>query len=193
MRRILLAMAMMLAFGGLTGQAAEKASGKRTKATEKVVKVETKVEANIPLIKMDGADGKDIVEIASSSKDHTSLTAAVKAAGLVETLTGAGPYTIFAPTDAAFAKVPKDTVTHLFKPEHQAELKALLEHHAAAPAYRVEILSGLTELDMVDGPKLKVANRDGKLFVDDVEIKAAIAAKNGIIYVIDTVLVPKAN
>lgn len=161
------------------------------KGAEKEAAAVKSAEPNIPLIKADGADGKNIVEIASSSKDHTSLTAAVKAAELVDTLSGAGPYTVFAPTDAAFAKVPKETVANLFKPEHKADLKALLEHHAAAPAYRLEILSGLTELDVVDGPKLKVAKKDGKLFVDDVEIKAAIQAKNGMVYVIDTVLIPK--
>ncbi len=148
-------------------------------------------EIKIPIIKMDGADGKDIVEVAVGSKDHTSLVAAVKAAGLVETLTGPGPYTVFAPTDAAFAKVPKATIDKLFKPESKADLKALLEHHTAAPAYKVEVLAGLTDLDMVDGLKLKVTKKDGKLYVDDIEIKAAIAAKNGVVYVVDTVLLPK--
>jgi uncharacterized surface protein with fasciclin (FAS1) repeats len=148
-------------------------------------------ELNIPFIKMDGAEGKDIVEVAKGSPDHKSLVKAVVAADLVETLTGPGPYTIFAPTDAAFGKVPKATVDKLFDPKNKADLKALLEHHAAAPAYKVEILSGLTELDMVDGPKLKVTKTNGKLYVDDVEIKAAIGAKNGIVYVVDTVLVPK--
>lgn len=160
-------------------------------AHKKAPKVEKAVESKIPSIKLDGADGKDIVEVAISSKDHTSLVAAVKAAELVETLSGPGPYTIFAPTDAAFSKVPKATVESLFKPEHKADLKALLEHHAAAPAYRVDVLAGLQQLDMVDGPKLAVTTKDGKIFVDDVEIKAAISAKNGIIYVIDTVLIPK--
>jgi uncharacterized surface protein with fasciclin (FAS1) repeats len=148
-------------------------------------------EIKIPIIKMDGADGKDIVEVAVGSKDHTSLVAAVKAAGLVEVLTGPGPYTVFAPTDAAFGKVPKATIDKLFKPESKADLKALLEHHTAAPAYRVEVLTGLTDLDMVDGPKLKVTKKDGKLFVDDIEIKAAITAKNGVVYIVDTVLIPK--
>lgn len=186
MKKLLVLLVTFVSFCGVQAFSAAKTTSK--KGSEKVEKVS---EPQIPLIKMDGADGKDIVEIASGSKDHTSLTAAVKAAGLVETLTGAGPYTIFAPTDAAFAKVPKETVATLFKPEHQADLKALLEHHAAAPAYRIEILSGLTELDVVDGPKLKISNKDGKLFVDNIEIKAAIAAKNGIIYVIDTVLIPQ--
>jgi uncharacterized surface protein with fasciclin (FAS1) repeats len=189
MGRIMISVALLFGFAqGASALEVGKTVSKATKEKKGVVKEE---EIKIPMIKMDGADGKDIVEVASTSKDHTSLTAAVKAADLVETLSGAGPYTIFAPTDAAFAKVPKATVESLFKPENKASLRALLEHHAAAPAYRVEILSGLSEMDMVDGPKLKVTKRDGKLFVDDVEIIAAIAAKNGIIYVVDTVLVVK--
>lgn len=146
---------------------------------------------SVPIIKMDGSEGQDIVEVASGSKDHTSLVTAIKAAELVATLTGPGPYTIFAPTNAAFAKVPKATLDNLFKPENKADLKALLEHHAAAPAYRIDVLAGMNEVDMVDGPKLKVTSKGGLLFVDDVEIKAAINAKNGVIYVIDSVLVPK--
>jgi uncharacterized surface protein with fasciclin (FAS1) repeats len=184
---LVLVVAMTLAHSAMAAGKGAKSAGK------KEVKAEKAVAPNVPFIKMDGADGKDIVEVAAGSKDHTSLVAAVKAAELVETLTGPGPYTIFAPTDAAFAKVPKATVESLFKPEHKSDLKALLEHHAAAPAYKVEVLASLTDLDVVDGPKLKVSNKNGKLFVDDIEIKAAIAAKNGIIYVIDSVLIPKTN
>ena len=77
------------------------------------------------------------------------------------------------------------------KPENKTKLKSILEHHAAAPSYSPEILAEQADLDMVDGPKLKVVKKDGKLFVDDVEIKAAIAAKNGVIYVIDSVLLAK--
>lgn len=145
----------------------------------------------LPTIKMAGSDGKDIVQVASDSKDHSTLVTAVVAAGLVETLSGPGPYTIFAPTNAAFAKLPPGTVESLVKPENKAKLKSILEHHAAAPAYQPEILAEQQDLDVVDGPKLKVAKKDGKLFVDDVEIKAAIKAKNGIIYVIDSVLLAK--
>lgn len=186
MKKIFLYLSLLMLATSLEATAAKKQVKEVGKA--KATTVET---VSIPEIKLDGSEGKDIVEVAVSSKDHTSLVAAVKAADLVATLSGPGPYTIFAPTDAAFAKVPKATVESLFKPENKANLKSLLEHHAAAPAYRVDILKGLTELDMVDGPKLKVTAKNGKLFVDDVEIKAAITARNGIIYVVDTVLVPK--
>lgn len=142
-------------------------------------------------IKLNGSEGKDIVQIASESKDHKSLVKAVVAAGLVETLTGPGPYTVFAPTDAAFAKLPAGTVETLLKPENKDKLRAVLEHHAAAPAYSPAVIQDLDTVDMVDGPKLTVKVKDGKLFVDGVEVKAAIAAKNGIVYIVDSVLLGK--
>jgi len=144
--------------------------------------------APLKLVKLDGADGKDIVQIASESKDHSTLVTAVKAAGLVETLTGPGPYTIFAPTNAAFAKLDKALLESLLKPENKGKLRAVLEHHAAAPAYKPNVLSSIDELDVVDGPKLKITSKGEKFFVNGVEIKAALGAKNGVIYVIDEVL-----
>lgn len=144
----------------------------------------------LQVVKLNGSDGKDIVQVASDSKDHSTLVTAVVAGGLVDTLSGPGPYTIFAPTNAAFNKLPKGTVENLLKPENKTQLKSILEHHAAAPAYNPAILSTQDELDMVDGPKLKVKIKDGKLFVDEVEVKAAIAAKNGIVYIVDSVLLP---
>jgi uncharacterized surface protein with fasciclin (FAS1) repeats len=148
--------------------------------------------AQLQVVKLNGSDGKDIVEIASGSKDHTTLVKAVVAAGLVETLTGPGPYTIFAPTNEAFAALPKGTVETLLKPENKEKLKSILEHHAAAPAYSPSILRTLNEVDMVDGPKLKVKVEGDKIFVNGVEIKAALAAKNGIVYVIGSILPDKA-
>ncbi len=160
-------------------------------AAKKEKKAAAPAPLKLELIKVNGSEGKDIVEVAQSSKDHSTLVTAVVAAGLVPTLTGPGPYTIFAPTNAAFEKLPKGTVETLLKPENQAKLKSILEHHAAAPAYNPEVLSSMEDVDVVDGPKLKVKMKDGKLFVDDVEIKAGIAAKNGVVYVIDTVLLAK--
>lgn len=150
----------------------------------------TSLAAPLKLVKMDGADGKDIVQIASESKDHSTLVTAVKAAGLVETLSGPGPYTIFAPTNGAFASLPKGTVETLLKPENKDKLRAILERHAAAPAYSPTLLATVEEIDVVDGPKLKIKSKGDKVFVNDTEIKGALAAKNGVIYIIDKVLVP---
>lgn len=161
-------------------------SAQKTKATKKTETVQAKVQINI--IKANGENGKDIVEIAIGSKDHSTLVTAVKAAELVETLQGPGPYTVFAPTNDAFAKLPKETIPSLLKPENKKSLVSILEHHTAAPKYDPDVLAGLTELDMVDGPKLKVENKNGHIFVDGNEIKTAILAKNGIVYIIDSVL-----
>lgn len=147
--------------------------------------------AKLNIIKMNGDGGKNIVEIAVGSSDHKTLVTAVKATGLVETLTGPGPYTLFAPTDAAFAKLPKGTVEGLLKPDKIPTLKSILEHHAAAPAFNPDVLALQSELDMVDGPKLKIENKGGKLTVEGVELKTVILATNGIVYVVDTVLLPK--
>jgi uncharacterized surface protein with fasciclin (FAS1) repeats len=144
--------------------------------------------AGLQVVRMDGANGKDIVEVAVWSKDHSTLVTAVQAAGLVETMKGPGPYTLFAPTNAAFEKLPKGTVESLLKPENQGKLKSILEHHAAAPSYTLNVLETLTEVDVVDGPKLAIKSKDGKIFVNGNEIKAAIRAMNGMIYVIDSVL-----
>lgn len=181
-------MCVLMIFGlGFSVQAEEKAK----KAGQKKEKAAAPAPLKLEVIKLNGSEGKDIVEVAQSSADHSTLVTAVVAAGLVPTLTGPGPYTIFAPTNAAFKKLPEGTVATLLKPENQAKLKSVLEHHAAAPAFNPDILSTQEELDKVDGPKLKVTQKDGKLFVDGVEIKAAIAAKNGIVYVVDTVLLGK--
>lgn len=147
--------------------------------------------AKLQVVKLAGTDGKDIVQVATSSKDHSTLVTAVVAAGLVETLSGPGPYTIFAPTNAAFAKLPAGTVDTLLKPENKTKLRNILEHHAAAPAYHPEILAEQDSIYVQDGPELKITKKDGKIFVEGSEIKAAIAAKNGIIYVVDDVLLTK--
>ena len=143
-----------------------------------------------PQIEIQRAD-KDIVEIAAGSPNFKTLVAAVQATELVETLKGAGPYTVFAPTDSAFAKLPKGTVETLLKTENLPKLKSILEHHTAAPRYEPKVLMGLTELDMVDGPKLKIENKGGKIYIEGLELKNAIIATNGIIYVVDTVLLAK--
>lgn len=167
------------------------AAPKKAIKSNKDIKVEATTKASdkihLTIVKMDGENGKDIVEVAVGSKDHSTLVTAVKAAGLVETLQGPGPYTVFAPTNEAFAKLPKDTIPTLLKEENKKTLVSVLEHHTAAPKYAPEVLAQLTELDMVDGPKLKVENKNGHIFVEGNEVKTAIIAKNGIVYIVDQV------
>ncbi|WP_407049399.1 fasciclin domain-containing protein [Methyloraptor flagellatus] len=147
---------------------------------------------------------KTIVENAVNSKDHTTLVAAVKAAGLVDTLSGAGPFTVFAPTNAAFAKLPRDTVPTLLKPENKAGLTKVLTYHVVAGKYSAEDLmtkakamGGSVTLKTVQGEPLTITARKGHLMVTDASgDKAKITVSdvdqsNGVIHVVDTVLLPK--
>ncbi|WP_145859211.1 fasciclin domain-containing protein [Pedobacter suwonensis] len=147
---------------------------------------------------------KDIVDNAVNSKDHTTLVAAVKAAGLVETLKGAGPFTVFAPTNAAFDKLPAGTVDNLVKPENKATLTKILTYHVVAGkmdskaiAKAIKAGGGKAELTTVEGGKLwawmegkKLMLKDEKGGMSTVTI-ADVYQKNGVIHVVDTVLMPK--
>ena len=144
---------------------------------------------------------KNIVENAVNSKDHTTLVAAVKAAGLVETLQSAGPFTVFAPTNAAFDMLPKGTVETLIKPENKAKLTSILTYHVVAgkldsKALDAKIKEG-GELTTVAGGKLWVSRKAGKYWLKDEKGgMAAITIKNvyqsnGVIHVIDHVVMPK--
>lgn len=146
---------------------------------------------------------KNIVENASNSKDHTTLVAAVKAADLVETLSGTGPFTVFAPTNAAFEKLPDGTVDTLLKPENKDKLKGILTYHvvagkldAAAVAKAIEDGNGKATLKTVQGEELTASMDGDKVVITDakggkstVEI-ADVMQSNGVIHVIDTVLMP---
>ena len=133
---------------------------------------------------------KDIVAVASSAGSFNTLVAAVKAAGLVETLQGAGPFTVFAPTDEAFAKLPKGTVESLLKPENKEKLVAILTYHVVAGkvmAADVKTMKAKT----VNGKELDVKVAGGTVTVDNAKvIKTDVAASNGVIHVIDTVVLP---
>lgn len=148
---------------------------------------------------------KNIIENAINSKDHTTLVAAVKAAGLVVTLQGKGPFTVFAPTNEAFAKLPKGTVETLLKPENKSKLQSILTYHVVAGkmssadiAKAIKKGNGKAVLATVQGGKL-TAWMDGKtLYITDEngnKSKVTIAdvnQSNGVIHVVDTVVMPKA-
>jgi uncharacterized surface protein with fasciclin (FAS1) repeats len=147
---------------------------------------------------------KNIVENAMNSKDHTTLVAAVKAAGLVETLQGAGPFTVFAPTNDAFGMLPAGTVESLVKPENKAMLTSILTYHVVAGKLDSKELekwmkkgNGTAELTTVAGGKLWIMMKDGKWWVKDEKGGTAMITipnvyqSNGVIHVIDHVLMPK--
>jgi uncharacterized surface protein with fasciclin (FAS1) repeats len=132
----------------------------------------------------------DIVAVASGNGSFNTLVAAVKAAGLVETLQGPGPFTVFAPTDEAFAKLPKGTVEDLLKPENKAKLVSILTYHVVAGkvmAADVKTMKAKT----VNGQSLDVKVTDGVVTVDNAKVvKTDVAASNGVIHVIDSVVLP---
>jgi len=135
---------------------------------------------------------KDIVDIAAGSADHSTLVAAVKAAGLVETLKGAGPFTVFAPTNAAFTALPAGTVDNLLKPENKADLTNVLTYHVVAGALKAADLKDGQKLKTVQGTELTVSIKDGKVMIDGANVTAAdLMASNGVIHVIDAVVLPK--
>jgi uncharacterized surface protein with fasciclin (FAS1) repeats len=135
-----------------------------------------------------------VVDVALGSPDHTTLVAALKAGDLVEALDSpGGVYTIFAPTNAAFAKLPKGTVEDLLKPEKKADLRRVLQHHAAVPSLQVKDMHDGQSLAMSDGTKVTFHVKGGKVSVDDANIVGSVTASNGVVHVVDTVILPPAK
>jgi uncharacterized surface protein with fasciclin (FAS1) repeats len=139
----------------------------------------------------DESSSPNIVQTASGSKDHTTLVTAVKAAGLVDVLSNAGPFTVFAPTNAAFDKLPAGTVEGLLKPEKKEDLKNILEYHTYVGALKTEYMQDGQEFEQVNGGKVKITKKRDKVYVNGSEIVASIPTSNGIIHVINDVLLPK--
>lgn len=150
------------------------------------------------------SQGKDVVDIAIGSADHTTLVAAVKAADLVTTLKGKGPFTVFAPTNAAFGKLPAGTVESLLKPENKAQLAKILTYHvvsgnldAAAVMAAIKSGNGKAVLTTVSGGKLTGSIDNGKVKLTDETGKSAfvtvadLKGTNGVVHVIDGVVLPK--
>lgn len=134
----------------------------------------------------------DVVDIAIGSADHTTLVAAVKAAELVETLKGAGPFTVFAPTNAAFEALPAGTVESLLTPEKKADLTAILTYHVVPGAVMAADLTDGQKVTTVQGEELTVSIKDGKVMINGANVTAAdLAGSNGVVHVIDAVLMPQ--
>jgi uncharacterized surface protein with fasciclin (FAS1) repeats len=140
------------------------------------------------------AKTKDIVDTAVGAEGEifSTLVAAVKAGDLVETLKGKGPFTVFAPTNDAFAALPKGTVESLLKPENKAKLVKILTYHVVAGEVKAADVVKVKSAKTVEGSEVKVNVKDGKVFINESEvIKADIMATNGVIHVINKVLLPK--
>ncbi len=139
---------------------------------------------------IDDTSEPDVVRVAVGSPDHTTLVAALKAAEYVDALSNAGPFTVFAPTDAAFAKLPAGTVENLVKPENKATLQNILEYHVYVGAIREDYVQDGMKLNQVNLDNVILNKKDGKITVNGANVLGVVKASNGIVYVIDAVLLP---
>ena len=140
----------------------------------------------------DDVSSPNVVQVAVGSADHTTLVAAVKAAGLVDALSNAGPFTVFAPTNAAFDKLPAGTVEGLLKPDQKDALKNILEYHTYVGSLKIEYMQDGQSFEQVNGGKISISKKDGKTMVNGkATVLASIPTSNGIIHVIDEVLLPE--
>ncbi len=138
-----------------------------------------------------GTCDKTIVEVAAASDDFKTLVAAVKAADLVKTLSGEGPFTVFAPTDEAFAKLPKGTLETLLKPENKKKLAGILTYHVVAGKVMAADVVKLKNAKTVQGRNVRIRVKDGKVMLNRANVvKTDIVCKNGVIHVIDAVILP---
>ena len=138
------------------------------------------------------APQKDIVDTAVAAGSFNTLATALQAAGLVETLKGKGPFTVFAPTDAAFAKLPAGTVENLLKPENKDKLVAVLTYHVVPGAVSSGQVVKMTSAKTVQGGSVKISTKDGGVMIDGAKVVTAdVVASNGVIHVIDSVILPQ--
>ena len=143
---------------------------------------------------MDEEKSADIVDTAVAAGQFQTLAAALTAAGLVDTLKGDGPFTVFAPTDEAFAKLPEGTVEMLLQPENRDQLIAVLTYHVVPGAVAAADVVNLDSATTVNGESVTIAVEDGSVRIDNATVVAAdIEASNGIIHVIDTVILPSGS
>ncbi len=164
-------------------------------ATEtKQVQPEPEVKSAGQSAVQDDVSQKNVVQVAIASKDHSTLVTAVKAADLVDVLSNAGPFTVFAPTNAAFDKLPSGTVENLLKPENKEDLTNILQYHVSVGVYKEDAFKDGQVIGQVNGDNITITKKDGKIFVNgNAAIVASVPASNGIVYVIDQVLLPPAK
>lgn len=143
-------------------------------------------------IALGNASAADIVDTAVAAGNFNTLVAAIKAAGLVDTLKGPGPFTVFAPTDEAFARLPAGTLDDLLKPENKDKLVAILKYHVVPGKVMADRVIKMHTAKTVEGQSLNISTEDGKVMVGNANvIKADIQTSNGVIHVIDAVLLPQ--
>ncbi|HJV19884.1 MAG TPA: fasciclin domain-containing protein [Sediminibacterium sp.] len=142
----------------------------------------------------DDASAKNVVQVAVACKDHSTLVTAVKTANLVDALSNAGPFTVFAPTNEAFAQLPAGTLDDLLKPEKIDALTDILQYHVSVGVFKQDSFTDGQVIGQVNGGNITITKKDGKTYVNGTNvIVASVPASNGIIHVIDKVLLPPAN
>ena len=139
----------------------------------------------------DDESQKNIVQTAVASPDHKTLVTALKAAEYVDALSNAGPFTVFAPTDAAFAKLPAGTIDDLLKPENKLKLQDILEYHVYVGLIRENMIQSEMNLNQVNGKNVKLAKTDAGITANGAKVLSAVPTSNGIIYIVDGVLLPQ--
>lgn len=168
-------------------------SNDKKAATDSATTDETVTTGGQEAVKDDESQ-KDVVKVAVGSADHTTLVAALKQAELVTALSNAGPFTVFAPTNAAFDKLPAGTVEGLMKDDKKADLQNILQYHVTTSTLKTEYLTDGMTLGMVNGDNTTITVKDGKITLNGTAtIVASVPASNGIIHVIDAVLLPPAK
>lgn len=138
----------------------------------------------------DDSSNPDVVDIAVGSADHTTLVAALKAAGYVDELSNAGPFTVFAPTNAAFDKLPAGTVENLVKPENKEKLRNILEYHVYVGVLNENMIRDGMKLNQVNLENVVLGKKDGKITVNGANVLGSARGSNGVVYIIDSVLLP---
>ena len=171
----------------VTSMALISCGGGNDKAAEEVVGVPAG--AGQSAVKDDESQ-KNVVRVATGSADHTTLVTALKAAEYVDVLSNAGPFTVFAPTNAAFDKLPAGTVEGLLKPESKEALRNILEYHVSVGVYKLENLRDGQKINQVNLDDVVISVKDGKYTVNGANIVGTVPASNGVVYVIDGVLLP---
>lgn len=181
MRKVLLACLAVIAIASCNSAGNDQPVGANTEATPGTGQSGVQDDVSNP----------NIVQTAIKSADHTTLVAAVKAAGLVDALSNAGPFTVFAPTNTAFDQLPAGTVEGLLKPEKKNDLSNILEYHTYVGSLSAMLLRDGMEFEQVNAKKIKISRQGDKIFVNgEAEIMASIPTSNGIIHVINKVLLP---
>jgi uncharacterized surface protein with fasciclin (FAS1) repeats len=164
----------------------------RTFITRATVAIAAATVLTLPALARAGTADKDIVDTAVAAGSFNTLAAALEAAGLVDTLKGSGPFTVFAPTDEAFARLPAGTVENLLKPENREQLRAVLTYHVVPGKVTAAQVTTLDSAKTVNGQSLRIRTSGGTVSVDEAKVVTAdVEASNGMIHVIDSVMLPR--